>query len=42
MVDTEPFTGGEVTAARLAKLMVGGINRKIDNKSIEPLNPVKT
>lgn len=30
MVDTEPFSNGEVTAARLTKLLLGGINRKID------------
>jgi len=30
MVDTEPYTGGDLTAARLAKLLLGGINRKID------------
>ena len=30
MVDTEPFTSGELTAVRLTKLLLGGINRKID------------
>jgi Mg-chelatase subunit ChlD len=30
MVDTEPFTNGELTATRLTKLLLGGINRKID------------
>ena len=30
MVDTEPYTAGDVTAPRLAKLLLGGINRKID------------
>jgi hypothetical protein len=30
MVDTEPFTNGELTAVRLTKLLLGGINRKID------------
>jgi hypothetical protein len=30
MVDTEPFVGGDLTAVRLTKLLLGGINRKID------------
>jgi len=30
MVDTEPYTTGELTAARLTKLLLGGINRKVD------------
>lgn len=33
IVDTEPFSGGILTAARLAKLLLGGINRKIDRSS---------
>jgi len=36
MVDTEPCTGGEVTASRLTKLLLGGINRKIDKSSSLP------
>jgi hypothetical protein len=30
MVDTEPFNGSELTAPRLTKLLLGGINRKVD------------
>lgn len=30
MVDTEPYTNGDLTAYRLTKLLLGGINRKID------------
>jgi hypothetical protein len=30
IVDTEPFTRGGLTGARLVKLLLGGINRKID------------
>ncbi|KAF9651715.1 hypothetical protein BDM02DRAFT_3110160 [Thelephora ganbajun] len=33
IVDTEPYVEGEVTAARLTKLLLGGINRKIDRSS---------
>ena len=33
MIDTEPYSGGEVTAARLIKLLLGGINRKVDRSS---------
>jgi len=33
IVDTEPFSGGDLTGARLAKLLLGGINRKIDRSS---------
>jgi len=30
MVDTGACSGGEVTAPRLTKLLLGGINRKVD------------
>jgi Mg-chelatase subunit ChlD len=30
MVDTEPYTTGELSAAKLTKLLLGGINRKVD------------
>jgi len=33
MVDTEPYTGAELTAPRLIKLLLGGINRKVDRSS---------
>jgi hypothetical protein len=33
MVDTEPYNGSELTAARLVKLLLGGINRKVDRSS---------
>jgi len=33
MVDTEPFVAAELTTVRLIKLLLGGINRKIDNSS---------
>ena len=33
MVDTEPYNPTEVTGARLAKLLLGGINRKIDRST---------
>jgi len=33
IVDTEPYTDGNVTAARLTKLLLGGINRKIDKSA---------
>lgn len=33
IVDTQPYINGEVTAPSLAKLLLGGINRKIDESS---------
>ena len=33
MIDTEPYIPGDITASRLAKLLLGGINRKIDKSS---------
>ena len=30
MVDTEPYTDGLINAAKLVKLLLGSINRKID------------
>ncbi|KAF9782212.1 hypothetical protein BJ322DRAFT_1111094 [Thelephora terrestris] len=33
IVDTEPFYNCEVTAVRLTKLLLGGINRKVDKSS---------
>jgi len=32
IIDTEPYTAGDVTAPRLTKLLLGGINRKIDRE----------
>ena len=34
MIDTEQYPDGVVTALRLAKLLLGGINRKIDDQKI--------
>jgi len=33
MVDTEPYTNGDLTATRLTKLLLGGINRKVDRST---------
>jgi len=33
IVDTEPYNGAELTAPRLVKLLLGGINRKVDRSS---------
>lgn len=33
IVDTEPYAGSELTAVRMTKLLIGGINRKVDKSS---------
>jgi hypothetical protein len=32
MVDTTPYTGGELNAEILTKILLGGINRRVDRR----------
>ena len=34
MVDTTPYTGGVLTADILAKILLGGINRRVDKRGL--------
>lgn len=34
MVDTTPYTGGALTADILAKILLGGVNRRVDKRSL--------
>lgn len=41
MIDTEPYNPSEVTAPRLTKLLLGGINRKVDKNEKPAVQPVE-
>lgn len=34
-MDTTPYTGGRLTAEMLTKILIGGINRRVDHRGAE-------